>query len=75
MATAPFVPSTTAAAATPSLEDKITAAAEKSAAIVATFSPAAGAAIEAGAQVEPIISALIHMFVGLFHHHVKTAGS
>jgi hypothetical protein len=68
MGTPAFVPQTTA----PTLEEKIDAAAAKSAEIVATFSPAAAAAIQAGVAVEPIVSGLLHLFIGLFHHHVKT---
>ena len=65
-----FTPTTQAG---PTLEQKIDAAAAQASQIVATFSPAAGAAIEAGVAVEPVVSGLVQMFIALFHHHVKNA--
>jgi hypothetical protein len=55
----------------PTLEQKIDAAVQQAAQIVAPFSAAAAGAIEAGAEVEPIISGIVQLFVGLFTHHVK----
>lgn len=69
MSTAPFVPSS----AQPTLEQKIDTAAAQASTIVAAFSPAAAAAIQAGVAVEPVISGLIHMLAALFAHHAKTA--
>jgi len=56
-----------------SLEQTIDAAAAEAGQIVAAFSPTAATAIEAGAEVEPIISGIVHMFIGLFKHHAKQA--
>lgn len=55
----------------PSLEQQIDEAAAKAGAIVQQFSPTAAVIIDAGAEVEPIISGIIHMFIGLFKHHAK----
>lgn len=59
----------------PSLEQQIDAAAAKASGIVAQFSPQAAAVIAAGTEVEPIISGIVQMFIGLFRHHVKKAAS
>jgi hypothetical protein len=54
-----------------SLEQKITNAAGEASAIVAHFSPAAGAAIAAGVEVEPVVSGLVKLFAHFFHHSMK----
>lgn len=59
--------------AQPSLEQKIDEAAAQASSIVSTFSPAAAAAIESGVAIEPVISGMVHMFIGLFKHHAKQA--
>jgi hypothetical protein len=58
------------------LEDKILVATQQAAQIASIFSPAAGAAVAAGVSVEPVISGLVKMIAGLFHHHsgIKPAG-
>jgi hypothetical protein len=58
-----------------SLEQRIDEAAAQASDIVAKFSPQAGALCRAGAELEPVISGLVHMFVGLFKHHVKQGSS
>ena len=55
----------------PTLEEKIQIAITKAGEVTSLFVPAAGSAIEAGAEVEPIIAGLVHMFLGIFQHHVK----
>jgi len=55
----------------PTLEQQIDAAVAEASQIVAGFSPAVGQAIQMGAAVEPVISGIVHMFIGLFHHSVK----
>lgn len=52
-------------------EQKIDAAAEKAAELLAPFNQAAATAVAAGAAVEPIIGNLVRMFVDLFKHHAK----
>lgn len=63
MATGTVVPLT--------LEQKIEQAAGEAGQIASIFSPAVGAAIQAGVAAEPIIYGMIHMFLGLFKHHVS----
>lgn len=53
------------------LEEKIDQAALEASAIVNKFSPSIGAAVAAGAEVEPLIKGLVQMFISLFHHSVK----
>lgn len=53
------------------LEQQIDSAAEKASTIVQQFSPQAAAAVAAGAEVEPIISGIVQMFISLFRHHAK----
>lgn len=53
------------------LEEKIQIAITKAGEVTALFVPAAGAAIAAGAEVEPIIAGMVHLFLGIFQHHAK----
>lgn len=57
----------------PNLEQQIDAAVQKAASIIAPFNSTAATAIAAGAEVEPVISGIVHMFIGLFKHHAKQA--
>jgi hypothetical protein len=59
----------------PSLEQKLCDATAQAAQIVAGFSKPAAVLIESGVAVEPIVSGLIHMIAGLFHHHAKQAAA
>jgi len=52
-----------------STEQKILAASEEAAQVTKIFSPAIGAAIDAGVAVEPVVSGFVHLIIGLFHHH------
>lgn len=52
-----------------SIEDKILLAAQQAESVVSIFSPMAAQAVAAGVQVEPVISGLAKLIVGLFHHH------
>lgn len=69
--------STTAVPAVPtvpaSLEQKIEQAGAEAAIIAQQFSPAVGAAIQAGVAVEPVISGFIQMMIALFKHHTSQA--
>lgn len=67
MSTAP----TPAPVAQPTTEQKILAAAEIASQAVSIFVPAAGAAVKAGVAVEPVISGLVQLFIGIFKHHSK----
>ncbi len=58
----------------PSLEDKILLASDEASKVATIFSPAVGAAIKAGVSVEPIISGMVKLIIGLFHHHTGTKG-
>ncbi len=51
-----------------STEEKIDQAISEAAQIVNHFSPGIATAIAAGAEVEPVISAMVHMFISLFRH-------
>lgn len=59
--------------ATPELttEQKITQAVAEASQVVNHFSPTAATAIAAGAAAEPVFSAMIHLFIALFHHSMK----
>jgi hypothetical protein len=57
-------------AAQPSLEQKIDTAVAQSAQIVNAFSPSIARALEAGAEVEPLISGMVQLFISIFRHHV-----
>jgi hypothetical protein len=57
------------------IEQKIVLATQESAQIVQAFSPAAAALIQAGVAVEPVMSGIIHMIIGIFRHHTKTAAA
>jgi len=57
------------------LEQRIDLAAEQAGQIAATFSPTAGALIESGVAIEPVISGFIQMIAALFHHHAKQAAA
>lgn len=60
-----------AAPATPlTLEQKIENAAAQAAQVASSFSPAIGMAIQAGVEVEPVISGMVQLIIGLFRHHV-----
>jgi len=54
-------------------EQKIDQAAAKAASIVSLFNPAAAQAVEMGAELEPVISAMVQTFISLFKHHAKQA--
>ena len=62
--TSPAVPQVT-------LEDKLLQASEEASKIASIFSPAVGQAVQAGVAVEPLISGIVKLIVGLFHHHTK----
>lgn len=53
-----------------SLEQKIVTAAAEAAQIVSMFNPTAAAAVAAGAELEPIVSGMVQMFIALFRHKV-----
>jgi len=50
-------------------EDKILLASAEAAKVAAIFAPAVGNAISAGVAVEPLVSGIVKLIVGLFHHH------
>src|SRR5579859_777070 len=56
-----------------SLEGKIDQAALEAGQIASTFSPAIGAAVQAGVAFEPMIHGMISLFASLFHHHAAAA--
>jgi len=68
--------STPAVTQQPTLEDKILLATQEAATIAAIFSPAVSQVISLGVAIEPVISGLVKMISGLFHHHtgIKPAG-
>lgn len=53
------------------LEDKILLAAQEAAKVSQIFSPAVAKVIELGVATEPIISGMVKLIVGLFHHHTE----
>jgi len=67
--------SSTAPAAPLTLEQRIDVAAEQAGQIASTFSPTAGALIESGVAIEPLISGFIQMIAALFKHHAKQAAA
>jgi hypothetical protein len=67
------IPPATDPTPTLTLEQKIDAAATQAGQIVSVFSPKAAALIEAGVEVEPIISGFVQMFIAIFKHHAKKA--
>jgi len=54
-----------------SLEDKILLATKQSETVIALFSPQIAAAVEAGVEVEPLVSGLAKLVIGVFHHHAE----
>jgi hypothetical protein len=56
-----------------SLEQRIEQASLEAAQVAATFSPAIGAAIAAGASMEPVVSGFLHTLIGIFRHHAAKA--
>lgn len=71
----PATASTSTAVQQPSMEDKILVAASQAETIVGIFSPAAAEMVQAGVSVEPLMSGMIRLIVGLFHHHTGVAPS
>lgn len=59
------------APAKPSIETIIDGIVAKAAADLAPVAPVVATALAAGAEFEPVISGLIHMFAGLLKHHAK----
>jgi len=57
----------------PSLEDKILQAASEAEQIAAIFSPAAAQLVTLGVSIEPVVSGLAKLIIGVFHHHTKPA--
>lgn len=59
------------APAKPSIESVIDSIVAKAAQDLAPVAPVVATALAAGAEFEPVISGLIHMFAGLLKHHAK----
>lgn len=55
----------------PSLEDKILAAVADSEKVIAAFSPTIAGLVAAGVAVEPVISGMVKLVIGIFQHHTK----
>lgn len=53
-------------------EQKILAASAQAAQVAGIFSPAVSQAISLGVEAEPVVSGLVHLIIGLFHHHTGT---
>lgn len=52
------------------LEQKIELAAQQSESVIAIFSPSIAGLVQAGVEVEPIVSGFLQMIISLFKHHV-----
>lgn len=52
------------------LEQKILLATQQSEQVVSIFSPTIAGLVQAGVEIEPIISGFVQMIAGLFKHHV-----
>lgn len=65
----PGVPSNSS----PTLEQKLDDAAVQASQVVAAFSQPAAVLIQSGVAIEPVISGIVKLVIGLFAHHAKQA--